>query len=52
MPKTYKNRKHPKKIKNKAGSLRSFRETRSALRDLDRRRIPHEVINELSVCYM
>ena len=43
MPKTYKNRKHPKKIKNKAGSLRSFRETRSALRDLDRRGIPQEV---------
>ena len=43
MPKTYKNRKHPKKLKNKAGSLRSFRETRSALRDLDRHGIPHEV---------
>ena len=43
MPKTYKNRKHPKKLKNKAGSLRSFRETRSALRDLDRRGIPNDV---------
>jgi len=43
MPKTYKNRKHPKKLKSKGGSLRSFRETRSAVRDLDRRGIPHEV---------
>ena len=42
MPKT-KNRKYTKKIKNKAGSLRSFRETRSALRDLDRRGIPNDV---------
>ena len=42
MPKT-KNRKYTKKIKRKAGSLRSFRETRSALRDLDRRGIPNDV---------
>lgn len=42
MPKT-KNRKYTKKIKSKAGSLQSFRDMRSALRDLDRRGIPNEV---------
>ena len=42
MPKT-KNRKYTKKIKSKAGSLQSFRGTRSALRDLDRRGIPNDV---------
>ena len=42
MPKT-KNRKYTKKLKNKAGSLQSFRGTRSALRDLDRRGIPNDV---------
>jgi hypothetical protein len=42
MPKT-KNRKYTKKIKRKAGTLQSFRDMRSALRDLDRRGIPGEV---------
>ena len=42
MPKT-KNRKYTKKIKRKAGTLQSFRDMRSALRDLDRRGIPNEV---------
>ena len=42
MPKT-KNRKYTKKIKSKAGSLQSFRGTRAALIDLDRRGIPNEV---------
>lgn len=38
-----KNRKYTKKIKIKAGTLQSFRDMRSALRDLDRRGIPNEV---------
>jgi len=42
MPKT-KNRKYTKKIKRKAGSLQSFRGTRSAIGDLTRRGIPSEV---------
>ena len=41
MPKI-KNRKYTKKIKNKAGTLQSFRDTRAAIGDLTRRGLSHD----------
>ena len=41
MPKT-KNRKYTKKLKNKAGTLQSFRDTRAAIGDLTRRGLSHD----------
>ena len=46
MPKT-RNKKHRRKIKNKAGTLQSFRGTKVALMNLEQHKIPRSISNKI-----